>query len=230
VIILSDQDIAQRKEVVDPIDTSAFERVDRRQPSLGELQDYTRFKLTESGVSPISHPGVPGGNYLAAGIEHNEHGDPTASGAMHARMNEKRFRKLDPLGKRDDLFLTDGEPGAPLALISWGSSAGACREALGLARESGLRVKLLVPRLLYPLNEDLYRRFFASIEAGLVVEQSHQGQLYQLLRMKLDVPPGLRPFCRSGANPFQPEEIVTALRESAMALQRRVANTQLPQE
>ena len=60
-----------------------------------ELENYVRFQLTESGVSPISHPGMEGGNYLASGIEHNERGAPTASGEMHARMNEKRIRKLD---------------------------------------------------------------------------------------------------------------------------------------
>ena len=35
-----------------------------------ELEHYTRFRITESGVSPISHPGMAKGNYLASGIEH----------------------------------------------------------------------------------------------------------------------------------------------------------------
>ena len=104
VILLSDQEIAQRKETVDPIDTAQFRVIDRRRPTAADLEKYERFKLTESGISPISHPGMPGGNYLASGIEHNERGAPTASGALHARMNEKRIRKLDPLKRRRDLF------------------------------------------------------------------------------------------------------------------------------
>ena len=91
VILLSDQEIAQRKETVDPIDTRAVEVVERRRPTAAELDGYQRFRLTESGISPISHPGMPGGNYLASGIEHNERGAPTASGEIHARMNEKRL-------------------------------------------------------------------------------------------------------------------------------------------
>src|SRR5207248_2389383 len=79
VIVLSDQEIAQRKETVDPIDTSAFRLLERRRPTETEVAtSYARFKLTESGISPISHPGMPGGNYLASGIEHNEMGRPTA--------------------------------------------------------------------------------------------------------------------------------------------------------
>ena len=61
------QEIAQRKEVVDPIDTRAFTVVERRRPTAAELEDYERFAVTESGISPISHPGMPGGNYLGVG-------------------------------------------------------------------------------------------------------------------------------------------------------------------
>ena len=230
VIVLSDQELAQRKEIVDPIDTARFELVERRRPTASELEDYQRFRLTDSGISPISQPGVKGGNYLGAGIEHNEHGDPTASGSVHARMNEKRFRKLNSLRRREDLFTIEGERESPLALISWGSTAGVCREAMQLAAEKGLKVKLLVPRLLYPVNEDLYRSFFTSVQAGLVVEQSHQGQLYRLLRMFVDVPADVRSFCRSGANPFRPLEIVEHLRNLVLSLQRRLQESLQPQE
>ena len=230
VIVLSDQEIAQRKEVIDPIDTSKFRIEQRLEPTEAELQDYVRFQLTESGISPLSHPGMKGGNYLGAGIEHNEHGDPTASGSMHAKMTEKRFKKFAPLHDRKDLFKVEGNPEAKLALISWGSTAGVCREALQLARAEGLDVKLLVPYLLFPVADDVYRRFFESVKAGLVVEQSHQGQLYRILRMSLEVPAGLRSFCRTGANPFRPREVVDKLRKAALALQATATNHQQPQE
>jgi 2-oxoglutarate/2-oxoacid ferredoxin oxidoreductase subunit alpha len=230
VIVLSDQEIAQRKETLDPIDVSQLEVEERRQPAGAELDGYVRFRFTDSGVSPVSHPGMPGGNYLGSGIEHNEHGDPTASGAMHARMNEKRFAKLEPLKNRKDLFLVEGDPGAPLALVSWGSSAGVCREALALAQADGLNVKLLVPHLLYPVADEVYRDFFASVRGGLVVEQSHQGQLYRILRMFLDLPKGVVSFAKSGANPFLPSEVVTRLSDVALALQRRQADARQPQE
>src|SRR5512134_129007 len=74
VILLSDQEIAQRKETVEPFDPTCYEVVERRRPDPSELGEYTRFRATESGVSPISHPGMPGGSYLASGIEHTEKG------------------------------------------------------------------------------------------------------------------------------------------------------------
>jgi len=230
VVILSDQEIAQRKETVDPIDTSRFTIIKRRTPTPSELESYKRFRLTDSGVSPISHPGLAGGAYLAAGIEHNEHGDPTASGKVHAAMNAKRFHKLDPLKTRRDLFLVEGDVDAPLALVAWGSVAGVCREALGLVRASGMRAKLLVPYLLWPIAEEVYNEFFASVRVGLVVELSHQGQLHRMLRMFVDVPRGVRPMTRSGANPFQPVEVVNKLTQAALGLQRQVSDLQQVQE
>lgn len=230
VIILSDQEIAQRKETITPFDPTAFPVEERRRPAGAELDDYHRFRDTESGISPISHPGMPGGNYLAAGIEHNEHGDPTVSGKIHARMNAKRFRKLAPLAQRRDLFFTEGAADAPLALVSWGSVAGICREAVQRAADQGLEVKLLVPYLVYPVAEEIYRDFLASAQAGLVVEQSHQGQLYRVLRMFLDLPRDMRSLTRSGANPFQPGEIVQHLLDLAIELQQRGADDRQTQE
>ncbi len=219
VMILSDQEIAQRKEIVDPIDVSKIQLEERRRPTEKELENYLRFRITESGVSPISQPGMKGGNYLASGIEHTEIGAPTASGEVHGRMNEKRFRKLEPLKNRQDLFTRLGPPDAPLCLVAWGSIAGVAREALEIARRQGLNVKLLVPILLYPVAESVYQDFFASVRRGLVIEQSHQGQLYRVLRMYVNVPDGVEAFTKSGAIPFSPEEVVERLRDLSRALQ-----------
>lgn len=230
VIVLSDQEIGQRKETVDPIDATRFKLIERRTPDASELVNYQRFRITDCCVSPLSHPGVAGGNYQGAGIEHNEAGNPTGSGAMHAKMNEKRFRKFASLQHRRDLFSISGDPAAPLGLISWGSTAGVCIEAFDHARAKGLAVKLLVPRLIYPVAEDIYREFFATIRSGLVVEQSYQGQLYRLLRMFVDIPPGVRSMARSGANPFDPNEVVAALGQLALELQRVQDDSSQPQE
>lgn len=211
VIILSDQEIAQRKEAIDVIDTSRFTVENRRVPNAAELEDYSRFKLTADFISPISHPGMGKGNYLGAGIEHNEKGDPTASGALHVKMNEKRFKKLDPLKQRKDLFEVVGRPDAKLGVVSWGGSAGVTREAVEAAIAQGLDVKLLIPYLVYPIAEQVYAEFFESVKAGLVVELSHQGQLYRMLRMFVDVPRTVQSFCRSGANPFQPAEVLARI-------------------
>jgi 2-oxoglutarate ferredoxin oxidoreductase subunit alpha len=230
VVLLSDQEIGQRKEIVDPIDTAAYRVIERRRPTGVELERYARFRTTDSCVSPLSYPGLAGGAYQGAGIEHTETGAPTASGLVHARMTEKRFHKLAPLAHRRDLFDLDDDPGAPLVLLSWGSTAGVCREALARVRAKGVRVRLLVPKLLYPVAEQVYREFFEGARGGLVVEQSYQGQLYRILRMFLDVPAGVVSLARPGANPFVPAELVARLRDIAMTLQRTPGDAMQPTE
>jgi len=218
VIILSDQEIGQRKEAIERPVTDGVVIENRRTPTAHELEPYQRYRITESGVSPISHPGMKGGNYLASGIEHTESGAPTATGSIHAKMNEKRLRKLMPLKARADLFITAGAPDAPLAIIAWGSLSGLALEALELAKKAGLQVKVLIPRLVYPVAEAVYKEFLGSVKRGLVVEQSHQGQLYRLVRMYVDVPQGLKSFARSGSNPISPDEIVERLKTQARAM------------
>ena len=230
VIVLSDQEISQRKETLDPIDTSQFILEERVRPTGHDLEDYKRFRITPNNISPISHPGMPGGTYLASGIEHSEGGAPTNSGTVHARMNEKRIRKFNPLLKRADLFEVSGNADAPLGIVAWGSVAGICREALELAKDEGLNVKLLVPYLLYPVAEATYRDFFRSVKMGLVIEQSHLAQTFKLLRMHLDLPAGVKPLARSGANPFLPGEIVAALHRLVSELQRSHEINLQPQE
>ncbi|MBK8726855.1 MAG: 2-oxoacid:acceptor oxidoreductase subunit alpha [Holophagaceae bacterium] len=230
VLILSDQEISQRKETLDPIDTSKFTIIERLRPAAADLVDYKRFKQTENHISPISHPGMLGGTYLASGIEHSESGAPTNSGSVHARMNDKRTKKLNPLKDRKDLFEVTGNPDAPLALVAWGSVAGVCREALLMAKDKGLDVKLMVPYLLYPVAEQAYLDFFASVQKGIIVEQTHLGQFHKLLRMHLDLPKGVRSLARSGANPFLPGEIVEALHHLLSELQRSHESELQPQE
>jgi 2-oxoglutarate ferredoxin oxidoreductase subunit alpha len=108
-----------------------------------------------------------------------------------------------------------------LGLISWGSVAGVAMEALERGLAEGLHVKLLIPKLLFPVAEEVYQDFFASVRRGLVIEQSHQSQLYRLIRMYVDVPPGLEYLAKSGSNPILTREVVARIRQMVMAMQRK---------
>jgi 2-oxoglutarate ferredoxin oxidoreductase subunit alpha len=100
------------------------------------------------------------------------------------------------------------------------------REALRLALAEGLHVKLLVPTLLYPVAEPVYQDFFASVQRGLFVEQSHQAQLYRLVRMYVDFPASVKPLAKSGSNPIAPAEVLERLRAMVVAIQ---SNHQQPE-
>jgi 2-oxoglutarate ferredoxin oxidoreductase subunit alpha len=134
-------------------------------------------------------------------------------------MNEKRFRKFNPLKSRRDLFVVEGDPDAPIGMVSGGSLAGVAKEALLLAEAEGMHVKLLVPKLLYPVAESIYQDFFASVKRGLFIEQSFQGQLYRVVRMYVDLPTQVKALARSGSNPIQATEVLESLRKMVAAIQ-----------
>jgi 2-oxoglutarate ferredoxin oxidoreductase subunit alpha len=75
-----------------------------------------------------------------------------------------------------------------------------------------MKMKLLIPKLLFPVAEEIYQNFFASVKTGLVVEQSYQGQLYRLIRMYVDVPDGMRSLAKSGSNPILVAEVLERLK------------------
>jgi hypothetical protein len=92
-------------------------------------------------------------------------------------------------------------------------------------------VKLLVPSARLPGGRGDLREFFASVRGGLVVEQSHQGQLYRMLRMFVDVPPRRALVRASGANPIQPgPRSSRACSAISLSQQRGQAQSIQPQE
>jgi len=85
-------------------------------------RDYLRYKMTESGISPMSLPGMPGGQYTAEGLEKEESGAPAYTELLHTRNFKKRARKLaNALDdyKAWEMFETFGDDNAEVAIMGW---------------------------------------------------------------------------------------------------------------
>ncbi len=213
VVILSDQFIAQRKETVD---AAAFSHeVIGRRAAANDGQPYLRYRNTVSGVSPMSHPGEPGGIYQTNGLEHDERGRPSSMFLVHEQMNAKRYRKLEGIAEKYPLVRRFGAEGdLDLGILCWGSSAGAVREAVELLERSGLRAGALVPRMLEPLPARAVQQFVDSCREILVVELSHAAQFFKHLRTTVDLPRGrTRVHARSGAKLLTPAEVLDEARK-----------------
>ncbi|HZP26162.1 MAG TPA: 2-oxoacid:acceptor oxidoreductase subunit alpha, partial [Dehalococcoidia bacterium] len=90
-ILLSDQSLSHRTETVERPDIESLHVEERMRPNGVEPADYLRYKLTESGVSPVAIPGKDMHTYVAAGLEHDERGHPQLSATLHEEMTAKRF-------------------------------------------------------------------------------------------------------------------------------------------
>lgn len=217
VIILSDQFIGQRKESVPMFDPERVRICSRPTPSLAEIKDFKRYLLNESGISPMSFPGISHGEYTAAGIEHDEYGNPTSSPQMHEKMNAKRFRKLEMLRRRWKHVRRYGPVDAEVGVIGWGSSKGAIKEAVRRAEANGLRVAGLVPQLIYPLPYQDFDAFLKPLKKVIVVEMSYSGQFLKYLRANYRLPDDVVLIKRSGGSPFTVEEIYGKIEQEVVA-------------
>ncbi|OGR12553.1 MAG: hypothetical protein A2341_12600 [Deltaproteobacteria bacterium RIFOXYB12_FULL_58_9] len=219
-ILLSDGFLAQGKQVCDLPDLSNKKRfpvAHRKTPTDAELKEgYKRFKKTADHISPMAKLGTEGGSYLASGITHDEVGKPVGDAKIHHDMNIKRIEKLAPLRKRDDLVLVMGDKDAKDAVITWGYSVGAVKQAVQDLRDEGKKIKLIVPLLIAPLPTEAFNKALKGIEKLAVVELNYQGQMANYLRMELDLPKTFK-VNRSGGCVWQPAEVVMRLKESLFA-------------
>lgn len=189
VIVLSDQFIGQRVETLSAI-TLEHEVTGRQVASIGELDDYKRFKYNETGVSPMTWPGMEGGEYQTNGLEHDEYGHPTSMFLIHDKMNEKRYQKLMHIRKKYCFHRRYGTEKADVGIICWGSSKGAVQQAVFRANGRGQKVAAFVPQLLYPFPYHQFRQFLASVNDVIIIELSYSAQFYKYLRTFLKLPEG----------------------------------------
>ena len=197
--VLSDQFMGQSEAVIDrPADIAFIAARESAFPAEG----YRRYAVTASGVSPMAIPGMPGGQYTADGLEHNEFGTPSSEADDHLIQLDKRQAKLDRFDFGDHWAEIEGE--GELAVVTWGSTVGAAREALA---DGGATARLVAVRLLLPTQPESMRAALAGVERVLVVDQSHSGQFHRYLRAHYDLPGEVRSLHRPGPLPIRPSEI-----------------------
>jgi 2-oxoglutarate/2-oxoacid ferredoxin oxidoreductase subunit alpha len=208
VIVLSDQDIGQRRETID--EASLVHEVVQRRIVDAADDSYLRYALTEDGVSPMTVPGMPGGMYQTNGLEHDETGRPSAMFVTHEQMNAKRYRKLEAIAKKYPLFERFGVNDPELGILCWGSSAGPVREAIERMNARGAGIAAFVPRILAPLPIEALNAFLYACARVLIVETSFAGQFHRYLRSFVDLPRETRVLARSGGKALTVAEIIEA--------------------
>lgn len=208
VIVLSDQSLAHRRCTIPKPDLSRVPRWERIVPDLSQNGEYARYAITDTGISPMAIPGMPGKAYTATGIEHNEYSDPTYTPENLQAMKAKRFRKLQHLNENhaEQFVRIWGDPdGADVGIIGWGSTEGVIREAMQMAQQEGVRAAALYPKMLMPLPTRLIEEFAAKVRRVLVPERNFTGEFAAYLRAQTCIRP--ISYAKDTGLPFDPEEI-----------------------
>ncbi len=205
VIVLSDQYLAQRTATIRRPDMSKVIIEERKQPSAAELEHYKRFRLTETGVSPMAVPGEKGGVFTATGIEHGEDCELSYEPDNHMRMTQKRFKKLELVLKGADLYRRHGVQDQEIGIVGWGSSEGVIREAVQKANDKGLKVAAFHPKVLFPMLPEI-GVFIRSCKKVIVPELNFTGQFAREIRAKFGV--DVISYTKVAGLPFTPDELL----------------------
>jgi len=230
VIVLSDQALAPRVETCRPFKLDGLHISRRVLAQLSAGDDYQRYQLTDTGISPMALPGMRGGQYTAEGLEHNEKGNPDYSPETHTAMMNKRWSKVET-ARREMLGLENaveqwGDDDAAIGIMGWGSSLGPVKEAMARAQAEGYRVAALFPKVLFPMPDARIRNFIAGRRAIIIPELNLLGQFarvvehrytHELVRDKVDV----ISLNKYQGLPFRPVEIYEKIVHVADLLSRR---------
>jgi len=209
--VLSDQFLGQAKAVIDrPAETDLG--TVRLKPTDPQAGAYKRYALTNSGVSPMAIPGMPGGQYTADGLEHNERGTPSSQADDHHSQLDKRNNKLEGFEYGDAWAEIEGDADAEIGLVTWGSTTAPVREAVARARAQGFKVRLVALRLLAPTRPALLAEALKGVKRLLVVEQSHSGQFLGYLKAHYDLPAPPQSLRHPGPLAIRPAEVCDVLR------------------
>ncbi|HUE75884.1 MAG TPA: 2-oxoacid:acceptor oxidoreductase subunit alpha, partial [Chloroflexota bacterium] len=187
VVLLSDTVLMMRMEAIKRPNLDAVQIVERLryQPNgHPEENGYLRYAPSDTGVSPISIPGQPGGQYVATGLEHNETGRPRYDPTTHSTMTERRFRKLEMAVEDAPPPIRYGDPTAEIGIISWGTTMGSVIEAVDRLAKQGVKVEAIAPRMLWPLPDHQLRPFIESKRRLIVAEVNYSGQLAEFIKAR----------------------------------------------
>lgn len=170
---------------------------------------YRRYALTDNGVSPMTVPGMPGGEHTAVGIEHAETGNPSSSHVDHQAQSEKRFRKFAEIAKNYRLFVKAGEEYNPkLGILTWGSTFGVCEEISELMNKAGLPTQVIAPTVLYPLPYEDMQEWMNGLDQLITVETNYGDQFYHYIKAFLEMPDKSHHYSRAGGIPMRLSEVL----------------------
>jgi 2-oxoglutarate ferredoxin oxidoreductase subunit alpha len=208
-IVLSDQFLGQARAAIDRPPDVPFAAVRTRAaaPEAG----YLRYALTDDDVSPMAIPGTPGGRYTADGLTHDQRGLPSSRAEDHIAQLDKRRDKIERFDYGDHWAEVEGT--GDIAIVTWGSLAGAAREAIARAAAAGVAVRLVAMRLISPAQPERLAAALDGVSRVIVLEQTHSGQFFRYLRAFYDLPGEVQSFHRPGPLPMRPGEIASRLLE-----------------
>ncbi|PWH13157.1 MAG: 2-oxoacid:acceptor oxidoreductase subunit alpha [Anaerolineae bacterium] len=172
VILLTDEIIGHMRE---PIELPDFSTIERYEQVVTEPPETYKPYSNRTDVPAMAAFGR-GYRYHITGLFHDEVGFPTQRldevEPWLERVNGKLERHADDIL----LYQADYQPGARVAVLSYGATARTARHAVKQLRESGQKVNLFTAYTIWPFPEKAVEELADSVER-IIVPEMNLGQL-----------------------------------------------------
>ena len=190
VLLLTDQYLADGNVTIPKYDLSkvTIDRCISNGEELSSNEEYKRYKVTESGISPRLIPGNSKNQVVIVDSdEHTEEGHITESSEVRIEQMDKRFRKMNSI--KDDLEEPEylGNEDIDILLIGFGSTYGALKESVDVLNKSGIKVGALSFCDVYPLPKENLNKHYKKAKKIVNVEQNFTGQFGKLVTQETGI-------------------------------------------
>ena len=199
-ILLVDKELS---ESTFSFDESVLDKIEKEEGLLWDGKgEYKRYSNTPNGISSLAFPGQKA-VIKATSYEHDEYGLSVEDKDNIVMMQEKRIRKFKEMEKEVDKLeavKVYGKTDSKIAVVCWGSTKGAVKEA---AEELGLKV--IQPIILQPFPVKQFKEALNGVDKLVLVELSSTGQMEQVLNsngIKVD-----KKILKYDMRPLTPDEL-----------------------
>ena len=210
VIIISDLLLGEHRSTIELDSISPNVPIERGEWVTEPAENYKRYALTSSGISPRARPGRHRLIHVSATDDHDEQGalisDEHTNAAIRRKMHEKRMRKMDGVRARLKPPVLEGPDRAEVTLIGWGSTWSVIKEAAAALTNQGITANQLHFKYIHPFHEAESKEILAGCKRTIMIENNFSGQFARHLRaetgFKVD-----QVITRYDGEPFEPAYI-----------------------
>jgi 2-oxoglutarate ferredoxin oxidoreductase subunit alpha len=210
-IILSDKYLSESHK-------STVSFVDRVEIDRGDLsvvdewtgdEEYKRFRVTESGISPRLIPGTKGAIIMANSNEHDEYGFTNIDSEVLELQAERQRRKIKGLQEEVQKIrpvYVCGNEDPEITLVGWGSTKGPALEALKILGDDGVKARFVQPVIIEPFPALAMESALGAGGEYLLLEGNRTAQLGKLIKLYNGFSFS-HVYLRYDGRAFNPEEI-----------------------
>lgn len=177
------------------------------------VEDYLPYGTNGDQVPEMAYAGE-GYNFHVTGLTHDERGYPNMTPVVQDSLVRRLQSKVRDAADCIALFEEDGLDGADVVVISYGITSRVAQRAIGVARESGLRLGKLRLITAWPFPEKKIRDLAAKVKA-FVVPELNLGQMVREVERAAAGQARTFAVSHAGGGVHRPEDILKVIVEAS---------------